>query len=325
MYESGLKCDCKTEDREEPKTEEEETAKADEHDNSKSAVNKAEMTQKKSTSTTVAGTEITDQSTKSVSPLSTEKEQIIVDIADVANSPTVVLHTFIAFTTFAECTFDVVQGTVLILGMQYEAGVDMYVVVGTWIGFTDEALDFSLDTLATIMDRCSSKTVMLYCGFLSLVALSEQILAIIAAAKGLNQYGAFVLVAIIPCCIVLLFTVVLLFYWFRTICKDVKLEGGSGLPSIGQRAKLTKTITDLKITELHQSENDTKTENTFQSDLNKAIELRKRGNFLKKPIANRNVLKNASSKEESLDFSELRISAAFDANFDEIAPIGEGI
>jgi len=66
---------------------------------------------------------------------------------------------------------------------------------------------------------------------------------------------------------------------------------------------------------------DTKTENAFQSDLNKAIELQKRGNFLKK--SNKNVLKNTSSKEESLDLSEHRISAAFDMNFDEVAPINE--
>jgi len=66
---------------------------------------------------------------------------------------------------------------------------------------------------------------------------------------------------------------------------------------------------------------DTKTDNAFQTDLNNAIELHKRGKKLK--TSKRDVLKQATSNsnEQSLDLDENQISAAFDMNFDEVSPM----
>ena len=152
-------------------------------------------------------------------------------VNDKADPRVVVLHVFIAATTFGECTFDIVQGAVLMLGMEYDADVDALIVLGTWIGVADETADCVLDIIAfcgTHMKECPGKAVNAYCGFLLIVVLAEQILAITAAAQGLDQYGTRMLAAILPCSIVLLLSIILIIFWFQMVRENPNIEAGAG-------------------------------------------------------------------------------------------------
>eukprot|EP01084_Bolivina_argentea_P262813 444595_1 len=64
---------------------------------------------------------------------------------------------FIAIASFSDSIFDILQGCVLISGYEYSTSVNVIVIVGTWIGFTDELLEFIEEMIANCCQICEQE------------------------------------------------------------------------------------------------------------------------------------------------------------------------
>eukprot|EP01084_Bolivina_argentea_P044856 82531_1 len=145
----------------------------------------------------------------------------------------VVIHTFIAFSTISECAFDVLQGVILLLGIEYNADVDILIIIGTWIGFSDELFDFIEDSVVMFVDKINETCIFIYCGLLLAMIISEQSIAIYAVSNGLNNIHNIRWIAIGISVFILCVSLLLLWYLIWKIHKDPKLDKGSKLPFSG--------------------------------------------------------------------------------------------
>ena len=64
---------------------------------------------------------------------------------------------FIAIASYSDCIFDLIQGFVLISGYKYSTSTNIIVIVGTWIGFTDELLEFIEEIIANCCQICKEE------------------------------------------------------------------------------------------------------------------------------------------------------------------------
>mmetsp|Transcript_26883 Transcript_26883/g.42552 ORF Transcript_26883/g.42552 Transcript_26883/m.42552 type:complete len:234 (+) Transcript_26883:31-732(+) len=64
---------------------------------------------------------------------------------------------FTLFTSFSDVTFDLIQGAALWFGIQYDTEIDatQYIIIGTWIGFGEEILNFSMELVSILQDSCA--------------------------------------------------------------------------------------------------------------------------------------------------------------------------
>jgi len=152
-------------------------------------------------------------------------------VADLADSKSVVVHTFMVLGTVAECMFDLVQGILLLLHIEYDSNAGSFIVLGTWLGVADEAIDFILDSMAQFLEKSfSANAVFIYCGVLLSVVVLEQCLSIHAAVTGLLHIGPLLWVPVGAATVILTVTVALFVYLVWKRCTDYKFENGSGLP-----------------------------------------------------------------------------------------------
>ena len=107
---------------------------------------------------------------------------------------------FILIASFSDSIFDIIQGIVLISGYQYSASVNIIVIIGTWIGFTDELLEFIKEIIANCCQLCEqelcAKAFKIWLCFILLDCITEQIFGIYIATITLStnaDLGIFVM------------------------------------------------------------------------------------------------------------------------------------
>eukprot|EP01084_Bolivina_argentea_P141347 248388_1 len=61
---------------------------------------------------------------------------------------------FICIASFSDAIFDIIQGVIFLSGFTYSAEVNYIVIIGTWIGFGDEILEFLEEIIGNCCQAC---------------------------------------------------------------------------------------------------------------------------------------------------------------------------
>ena len=133
---------------------------------------------------------------------------------------------FIAIASFSDSIFDIIQGIALILGYQYSTTTNLIVLVGTWIGFTDELLEFIEEVIANCCDfceaECCKKLFKIWLFLILTDCITEQICGIYIASIALSEdskltiFIVSIILNVIAAVIVIIFVVYLLWPGERT-------------------------------------------------------------------------------------------------------------
>ena len=96
------------------------------------------------------------------------------------------------------------SGVILLFGVEYDNNVDLFLIIGTWIGFGQELMDFIEDVIGLTLDSCNHIGVILFCLGVWLMTLSEQSMGIYLAVAGLHDNPSLQVVAIIVHSVIIL-------------------------------------------------------------------------------------------------------------------------
>eukprot|EP00483_Globobulimina_turgida_P004594 UN04603 len=78
--------------------------------------------------------------------------------------------------TYSECSFDILQAAILVKGLEYESA-DILVIIATWIGFGEEAVDLIEEYVEQMMDTLSQRSLYTYAFVTLIMIIGQQVAA----------------------------------------------------------------------------------------------------------------------------------------------------